>query len=336
MQTRTYKKATRKPASSLLAYANHWLDRAGARLCIYSLLFLTLSCTEADTSYRPEILGGHVTIQPNSSGNTLPNLLYHFYDKNTQNYPLTFLCDGTGIFTGNLREGEYRVIATNNTASGVDYETMDKHETALVCAKPYDNNNRSKDYIFLQQPDMIYSVIVDELAISDGDTTNIAPLAQLLTKTITLSFFVQGNLSTEVKAINAVVHGVYPSVLLYTGKPNSTDLNNQSGAIRISAQQVSNTNEWQGVAHIFGLYDPKYGSNYENILSISIENSGGESETTDVDLTDLLSDIIKENGGDIPVELPIKVDLTKEITLIGNATLWTEGNTGEGEILPAD
>ena len=78
---------------------------------------------------------------------------------------------------------------------------------------------------------------------------------------------------------------------------------------------------------LFGIYDPVYGENYTNNLELDL-SIGGESTIAIVDLTEILSDVIRKNGGTIPLELSLSIELTKTPIGVGAEV---EGWIQEGE-----
>lgn len=306
-----------------LKYLNKWLFIFTFQ---FSLFNLSSSCTQADIHYRPTAdLDGLVRIYPDVSVHTLPALSYHFYNTDPQQDCTVLPCDGAGNFDGRLSLGRYQAIGVNLNAANVDFLDIDNFElaTAQVSRMEIDPDSRAP-FALLAQPGMVYSVVPEGFEVVAGDTVWRQPEPRLLTRTVNLRFVLGPNLLGEATAMAGVIHGVYPSVNLSTGLcDNHWDEN--IGMSTVNFVATATTEGYGAIIRLFGMGDPDYGNNYTNTLAVMITLAGGKSETLGIDLTEALSDIIKDAGGQLPQEITLRVDLDRTpIGLDAVAVAWLD------------
>ena len=302
-------------------------------LCLCASVFILTGCTKADVlDPVEEAVLGLVRIYPDCSSYTLPALEYHFYNIDTRQEYITRACDGEGNFEGMLPVGTYRVIAANTTAGNVIFSGMQSHELATVSALPLNTRTEQRQLVanFLTQPDEVYSTVMSELTVSRTNTLSYEPSPVLLTRHLRLLFTLQGELMTEVIALNGVLRGVYPSVYLYTFSHTQEGIN-QAPDMAIGFETEERGNKRQAYISLFGLCDPEYGHVYINQLPLELTMKNGDKQQTMLDLTDVLSDIISQNQGVIPVDVTVPIDIKRVgIGIEGIVTGWI--NEGETEI----
>lgn len=317
-------------------HTRQWIVRA-IRIIVGVLAYVHMgilsSCTRADIHY-PEVVSekGYVQIYPDMSEHTLPAVEYHFYNTDGKTEYLCLSCDGKGNFNGTLPTGTYRVIATNTAASNVKFSAMDSHETAIVRAASLNNRQAISraDYSMLSQPDNVYSTVLDELVVVADKSVRMEPLPTLLTKHLNLIFTMQGNLETDVVAMTGVLPGIYPAMHLYTCEGREID---QSPDMAINFETEQTGNQRKAQISLFGLCDPEYGDNYTNKLELELTMQDGTTANTTLNLTDIISDVIKQNQGDIPLDLTIPIEVKEtEIGIVGEVGDWIA--EGESEIEP--
>ena len=306
-------------------------------LLVICQLYIVAACTKAVIHHpEPGTGEGTVRIYPDMSVHSLPASQYHFYNTNTDLKYIVCPCDGSGNFDGILPVGTYRVIATNTSALNVDFRGMDSYETASVYALPLMSRSfataieqptfydQQSTYSYLTQPDDVYSTIVEELVVTENNPAHSEPLPTLLTKHLTLVFSMQDGLDVEVVSMTGVLPGIYPAVHLYTRQGLQIE---KSPDMAVNFETIADGNKRVAEIFLFGIYDPVYGENYTNNLELNL-TMGGESTITIVDLTEILSDMIRKNEGTIPLELSLSIELTKTPIGVG---VEVEGWIQEGE-----
>jgi hypothetical protein len=292
-------------------------------MVICYLLIANYACTRADVVYI-ESPKGRVEIYPTSE-HILPVVQYHFYNTDGKTEYFQLDSDNNGNFEGTLLTGTYRVIATNTSASHVLFDEMDSYETAIVKAGL--SPNTSADYTMLLQPDSVYSVIVENLVVTEGDTVRQEPVPVLLTKHLELVFTMQDGLDTKVVSMTGVLPGIYPAVRLYTRAGAGID---QSPQMAVNFETVVKGDKREAHISLFGVHnDP----DYTNSLELNLTMNDGTSSKTTLDLTKALSDAINE--GTIPSKLSISVDVTITddgiIKAAVNVEDWIEEEESEPE-----
>jgi len=304
-------------------------------------LSIVAACTKADIHYPTiETAQGMVMIYPDQSGYTLPALEYHFYNVDTQIEYIVRSCDGSGNFEGTIPVGTYRVIATNTDAQNVEFGDMQNCDLATVTALPVFTrstaqqmvngkrsmvNQRSTIVNYLAQPGEVYSTVINSLAVSDTDTLCYEPAPVLLTKQLKLVFTLAGDLETEVTALTGVLHGIFSSVHLYTCI-HTQESAVQSPSMAITFNTAPSGNQRATQVSLFGLADPEYGTVYTNQLPLELTLVNGNTEQVTLNLTDVLSDIIYQNQGVIPLELTVPITIERvDVGLQGIVTGWHVG-----------
>lgn len=290
-------------------------------------------CTMGSVDYRTD--EGKVIIRPDWSGYDLPaGTKFYFYNTDGKSAPVE--ADGSAEgYVGMLPSGIYKMVAYNTDATQVEFQSMEKYETASVHALPNTRRSvtRDSDVRCILQPSQLYSLSLGDIKVEYLSTTEreVKPLP--LTKTIRLEFRLTGDGVADAKKISGEICGVYPTLLLATGQPTPESISNCPNTTTAFDINLANN---QGTAEIkvFGLHDPEGGTNYENHLKLSVTDKDNKVRNAEIDLSDVISDVIDKNGGTIPVEIPIEIQIEvslKDASLQVKAYPWEE-DTGSGEI----
>lgn len=291
------------------------------------------SCTMGVVDYRTD--EGKVIIRPDWSGYDLPaGTKFYFYNTDGKSAPIEAGGTAEG-YVGMLPSGTYKMVAYNTDATQVEFQSMEKYETASVHALPNTRRpaTRDGDVRCILQPSQLYSLALGDVKVEYLGTTERTVKPLPLTKTIRLEFKLTGDGVADAKKISGEICGVYPTLLLATGTPTAESISNCPNTT--TAFDVSLANN-QGTAEIkvFGLHDPEGGTNYENRLKLAVTDKDNNIRNTEINLSDIVSDVIQQNGGTIPVEIPIEIQIEislKDTELKVSAKPWVE-DTGSGEI----
>lgn len=292
------------------------------------------SCTMGTVDYRTD--EGKVIIRPDWSGYDLPvGTKFYFYNTDGKSAPVEASGTAEG-YVGMLPSGTYKMVAYNTDATQVEFQSMDRYETAAVHALT--NTRRSvtrgeTDARCILQPSQLYSLSLGDIKVEYLSTTERTVQPLPLTKTIRLEFKLTGDGVADAKKISGEICGVYPILLLATGQPTAESITNCPNTTTAFDINLANN---QGTAEIkvFGLHDPAGGNNYENRLKLAVTDKDNNVRNTEIDLSDVVSDVIEKNGGTIPVEIPIEIQIEvslKDASLHVTAKPWEE-DTGSGEI----
>lgn len=296
-----------------------WGEALRGVLIVLVFLLLT-ACTQADIHHLPETSPeGMVQIFPDMSDHTLPAVQYHFYPAGGDAECIVCGCDGSGNFEGKLPVGAYRVIATNTSASNVEFTGMDAYESATVYARSLVAarmalGRDASSFNYLEQPANIYSTVVEELVVTAGGVVRKEPSPVLLTRCLSLVFSLQSDLAGEVVAMSGVLPGVYPAMQLCSGRGVQIE---QSPGLAVRFGTEGSGSERKAQIFLFGLRDPGYGQAYTNRLELELTLADGSSVHTGLDLTDILSEMIEKNDGSLPLDVSIPIEVEKTDIGIG-------------------
>lgn len=311
------------------------MKKVNLLLLLLSVLAGLQSCTQGSVDYRKD--EGQLIILPDW-GEYAPPAGTRFYFYNTDGKSPLREAEGTAEgYVGMLPSGTYKMVAYNTDATQVEFQSMDKYETAAVHAKTNETRRpltREGDARCIMQPSQLYSLALGDIKVEYQGTTERTVKPLPLTKTIRLEFKLTGDGVADAKKVSGEIAGVYPTLLLATGKPTAESVNNSPNTT--TAFDV-NLNANQGTAEIkvFGLHDPEGGSNYENRLKLAVTDKNNNIRKAVIDLSDVISDVIQQNGGTIPVEIPIEIQVEitlKDVTGMNVTAKPWEEDTGSGEI----
>ena len=305
-------------------------------LLLLLLFFLAglQSCTMGSVDYRTD--EGKVIIRPDWSGYDLPaGTKFYFYNMDGKSTPVEAEGSAEG-YVGMLPSGTYKMVAYNTDATQVEFRSMEKYETAAVHALPNTRRSvtRNSDVRCILQPSQLYSLSLGDIKVEYLSTTEKSVKPLPLTKTIRLEFKLTGDGVADAKKISGEICGVYPTLLLATGEPTVESINscpNTTTAFDVSLKDNQGTAEIK----VFGLHDPEGGSNYENRLKLAVTDKDNQVRNAEIDLSDVVSDVIQQNGGTIPVEIPIEIQVEitlKDVTGMNVTAKPWEEDTGSGEI----
>jgi hypothetical protein len=244
----------------------------------------------------------------------LPKIEYRFYNEDTC---FVHESDDEGNFEGHLRQGDYRVLATNTDAPGATFSEMDSYDKATVAI----GNGQTRSS-FANSLSPVYSVVIDHLDIPDNGIVRMEPLPVLLTKQLVLVFSLLGGLDTEVTSLSGELPGVYPSVYLTTGLPSE-----QSSSTSVRFNVAGEGVQREARIGLFGLRDPGKEPVYTNNLSLAFTLNNGSEEETTIAMTSILSAIILAHEGKLPARVSIFIELRRWADGIGGSIkAWTDGS----------
>lgn len=289
------------------------------------LLVATLFVSCAKTTVEEHPVDGQLTIHAAWEAQTAPPAGLRFYFYRTGDVPVDVRTNEQLIrdtdakgFTGILPVGTYQALAVNTDVAGVNFINMSTYQTATAEIKP--ETTLSALHSFGTEP-----FVIDGIR-----TVERSYVPALLTKTLILNF----EQDEVIASLSGVLYGVYPSVLLVTGKPSTLSQDNApTTTLPFDAVLV----EGKGEARLtmLGMLDPEYGVKYHNLLQLKVVTHTGETLTKDIDMNQVLSDMLKANGGVMPsspVEIDLKVNIDIFIGLQASVVAWSTGGEGEGNV----
>lgn len=230
-----------------------------------------------------------------------------------------------------LPEGTYRVIIYNTDANNVSYRGMDSYSTAEVFVD--DVVGKASLSRSVVEPGRVFAVgkceEFEQLTVKQNDTivTRAKPVS--LTKRISLKFSVT-NVS-DVVSVSGSLSGVAEGVFLSTGKSN---LESNRTALFSGQSQDEANQTFVANMEVFDIVTTDQSDLNTNTIKVLIERSEAHHDAN-IDITQVVKDLIKDNGGTIPIDIPVEV-IFKIVDLELTATVkpWDRSGTGGGDPRP--
>lgn len=312
-----------------------YLPRVALRAVLIGLVLMNTGCMKRDLEQRA--LEGHLSVTLDWGEYPVPvGTKFYFYPEQGGE-PLVFEAPAAG-FVGMLPSGKYQMIVTNTDAVGVDYHGMDRYETAEVYALEQAvasgvsatgaTQSRSGG-VCIAEPMQVYGAAgcteVDMLHILPQGVHEHVAIPVAHTKLVKLIFETSG--LEQVDRMSGIFNGVTPSVQLSTGR--CAEL---SCSVAFTA-----TTQGEGYAasfHVFNIAGsssptPAPGSNTVDL----VVDTGSGPKNIEIDITDTIHEIIKDNDGVIPVEIPIDISLeVVDGELIATVRPWEQGGGGDSDV----
>lgn len=309
---------------------------AAAVLCLSGVMLLCGCCKR---KLDRGILYGYVEFAldwSKAAGTPAGSELWFYPADGSQ--PLKFECRAD-VFRGELPKGTYRVIVHNTDASEVSYRGMDNYSTAEVCADkkalPELNTGGTKAGIStaISEPKQVYGTgrcaAGQTLEIRYGDTLRTAASPIPLSRTVSFRFDMTN--MANIASVTGYLDGVAGSVYLSTGdrsygEPCST---------AFTTAEISGTGgtSYQTQLTVFGLSSRDEGKKGTNAVCIRIVKQDGSVHETYVDISDAIRGLANDNGGEIPLEIPVRIELTLIGTnLTASVETWDGSGAGGGVV----
>lgn len=222
--------------------------------------------------------------------------------------------------------GTYSIISHNTDVSGVLFTNLDNYDQAKATGIRIDQTRAETKELYPSSN--AYRLAVESVIVTAGEENHIYPQVYSLTKTLVLQFEVRNG--EKFRRINGALEGVYYAVYLATGLPVGEDTD-----WKIPFEiEINEENTATATIPLLGIYDPDNGLNYQNTLSVVLEDDEGDTYPTDIDLSEIFTDILEENEGEIPIDIPVEIEVVLEVIngdLKVTVKPWDEGKGG-GEI----
>lgn len=202
----------------------------------------------------------------------------------------------TGV-TQALPADTYKVLIYNTGASNVTYSGLESYSGATVSA-----SSPTKAAATLLQPSCVYSVGMENLVVSAGNTVSTSMKPLDLVKRADIKIALTGKTST-IGSCSCSLDGIVGNVNLATGTIQST-----TGVI--GSALTAATGSYESTLSFFGR-----ASGAKNNLSVTVGFTGGGSRTTSVDISSELAKL-GTTGAGVNIDLSIKVSDT-EILVTG-------------------
>lgn len=307
----------------------------GVFLALLSLVLLS-GCVKRDLEYRigiPDTGEGKVEIALDWGGDNRPKeARYLFYREEDGTLYRSF--EGiSDSYKGNLPAGKYRLIVHNTDATRVGFCGMENYATAFVFALSEESVKSLRGGgACIQEPDGVYGIGQCKAGVTldvRKDETLISTVyPHCLTRQVKLHFELE---NMQMEQIGGYLNGVTPSVLLATGECRPANC----AVAFTTTNQVQGT-EFTAAVQVFNLRTAEQFAPNSNTLDVTLTDAAGQGHNTTIDITDTVKEVIDKNGGKVPIEIPVKI----ELVLIDNGNLqaivtpWDDGGTGGGHPFP--
>lgn len=252
------------------------------------------------------------------------------------------LTDG---FRDSIAAGKYRIAVHNEDALNVNYRGMESYTTAEVFAQEMEYtpapaiawNCASRNPVIprILEPQSVFGTgrftEFETLEITVGKPTRATVNPKLLTHEVEFHFVVMSDIA--VQTFTGVLNGVAPGIYFSTGKHNAAP----SCAIEFAAVPIAKTanKEYTALLNVFNLLTTAQSPDGTNTIDVALELVDGRKFQLQVDLTSTLKQIIADNGGEIPMEIPVEVTFyIVGLDLTATVTPWDQSGTGGGDPRP--
>lgn len=293
---------------------------------MYLLLFMgcLVACTKIEIENRPT--EGEVNLSVDWTDKVVPaGMRFYFYrmegdvTTRTGNSPVIRDASASG-FAGSLPIGTYQMLAVNTDGKGTELTGMENYGTATAVLKDVTGKMSS-----------FYCWSMDSLQVDYNVAAKKSCAPTQLTKELSFQFALEG---TGLRSLSGSLCGVYPSVQLATGVPSTQSV---ADAPATEVRFDVALNGVTGYANFltFGVLDPRNGSAYRQQLLLTATTLSGKTQELKVDLSRDMTEILKEYGGTLPVNVAVEVDVAVEAGadagLTARITGWQPA-TGKGEV----
>lgn len=296
---------------------------------------VTNSCVKRELEIRPT--SGRLELRLNWDETTAPDdaKLLIYKEDGTLHQSREY-SSGEHCFECELETGCYKIIAHNTNAEGVGYSELDNHATAQIYALNLAGEMPSAGES-LSEISNVYGIGVHDdgqtCTIERGRSTNITVTPVLLTKNVIFHFSVAG-LQTISEFIG-LLHGVSSSVNISTGKSGTTSCNQPfSPTLAASSSKVSTVLNYIGSMYVFNLLTDSDSSSGVNVIDLVITDGDGNPYNVSIDITDVLQQIIEDNGGILPIDIGLELELVVNSTTAEIGAIvkpWDDSGTGGGK-----
>lgn len=297
----------------------------GTLVCCLAILPAMTACTEGSMDYRGN--EGTVTITPIWTSANLPaEVKYYFYPASGGS-PTQVTTDARQVETI-LPTGTYRVLAYNTDAVGVTHKNQESHQTAMAELLP---QKVSRAVSYIGQPEKVYSLYLEQIEVPYQSSVSRQVDAMSHCRNLILEFLFDG--TGQVTTLSGSMTGIYNSILLAGGDPTYQAVQNSAHTAIDFTTTLSENTGTAGV-RVLGLHNPQNGQQYRSLMEITVTLSDGQRKKTTLDLSGTLTQVLETNGGKLPVEVPVNIQIrVKDISteLSASVTGWSQGN-GSGDI----
>lgn len=250
----------------------------------------------------------------------------------------------TDAYSGTLPEGTYRLILHNTDAEQVGYAALESHGTAEVYALNASGQIPSAQGELLAQPHKVYGIgrhdQGEDFTVTAGETLRLTVAPERLTREVHFYFAVSG--LDAVRAVAGTLRGVVPSVLLCTreyrevafGQPFEGDsYTPQQAQAGPGAKAPKEAIRFRATLEVFDLLTRENSPAGTNVIETTVTDGEDRSYPVQVDITGAVQQVIADNEGTLPVEIPLTLSVeVNPVTTEIHATVtpWDGGGTGGG------
>lgn len=219
-----------------------------------------------------------------------------------------------------LPAGKYKIMAhKHNLVPGINCSALESYNDAYAYALPMENKAELSGIEWIQEPaKWFYSGVIDEITITEGDTSKQIIKPRSLVNRINLNIDFTGE-SSNVTNVNASLAGLAPEVFLA-----SESLEGSSSNIIFTSKKYEGASFSASLLTFGVIKTNDDGSESSNVVSFEIGFSNGGSQPLSVDISEGLS------GGnidvDVQIEATVEVSSTSDLGYTAEVTKWVVTN----------
>lgn len=324
----------------------HSIFRLSTAVWLPLLVSLLLTgCVKRELEMRPVQGDGEVELSLDWGALPTPPASARCLFYNEQGQLVKEVPGATDVVREALPMGKYRLIVHNEDGRQIDFRGTDAYDLAEVFALSLtearaatDSHLRTTHLPCILEPKAIYGAGTcregEWLIVEPNKTTCATVSPTTLTRQVQFRFMVKGDI--EVQTLTGMLNGVAPGIFLATGEINrseSCSLQFTALTRRSGQGKGDEADEFTVNLNVFNLLATTDSPAETTTINVTLTDTRGTRYDVSVDITPALQQIIGENGGTIPVEVPVEVLF--EVVSIGNITStvrpWDDSGTGGGK-----
>lgn len=306
----------------------------------------SVACTEEELGKRAEI--GYVEIALDWGNNRPSGKQFFFYPVDGGEVLVYGSdapeCNAEGVdgFSGMLPTGSYQMIVTNTDGVNLEFRNMNRYETAEVGVKRVNASRVMQQESLANRIEQAGSLFFANCFsdASDSDPlTLVVPYQATVKKRANPSGYVKKvrlyfriERPESIAGCSGVFTGVSESIRCASERCSATSASIDFVA---SKSQSTSGNRADFVAgfSVLDLLDPESALSGVHVVYLTLTKTDGTRSETSIDVTGAVQEVIDGQGGVIPFDIPLEVELKtlEDGTLGADVRPWTEG-TGSGTV----
>lgn len=247
---------------------------------------------------------------------------------------------GEKTFSCELEAGTYKIMTHNTDHENIGFSNMDNHSSATAIVG---SDVMPESGTVIAAPHNMYNIGLHDqgevATITAGQTTSLSATPVRLTHEVKFLFRISG--LHDVSNVKGQLKGVAPGVLL--GSNTSLPISCYQLFVGVPIAPANSKAEagteitYQTSLEFFDLLASQTSAPNTNPIDVAITDDQDRTYLFTVDLTSTVDQIISENNGTLPIEIPLDMEVkidpqTNNVT--ATVTPWDNSGTGGGNPRP--